>query len=114
MLAVAVAVALATGGLAYGASGTDDGTSTRGAHVGKAAPAGAAPVGGTADMRPNPGVQPPTTIPPGSTADAPTEADQAPAITRTTSRDVDKSDRGKKGLKPTKDRGRRKAPVTKG
>jgi hypothetical protein len=112
VLVGAAVVALATGGLAYGSSADDGGTSTLTAKVGKAAPPGTSP-GGTASMKPKQGVQPSATVPKGSTADARSTTSRSP-VPRVTATDVDNSDKGVKGARATKDRGSKNAPVTKG
>lgn len=109
-VAVAVALAVAGGGLAYGSSADDGGVSTRGAQTAKAAPPGTAPVGGTASMQPKRGVKPSVIVPKGSTRDARPSVDRNPGAKATTV--VDKSDRGVKGTRATKDRGRKNAPAT--
>jgi hypothetical protein len=110
MVAVVAALALAAGGVAYGASVVGDGTSTADVQPDKGTPGGAP--GGTADMEPGQGAQPSKTAPPGSTADLAPGASQVPAAD--SPGDVDTSDRGAKGAKPTKDRGVKNAPVTAG
>lgn len=109
IVAGVAALALATGGFAYGASVVGGG-STADVQPDEGTP-GIAP-GGTADIQPAQGVAP-TSVDPGSTAGLQQGTSQAPA-TGVTSGDVDKSDRGVKGAKPTKDRGVKNAPVTTG
>ncbi|GAB3247697.1 hypothetical protein [Nocardioides dilutus] len=111
MVAVVAALALATGGIAYGASVVGDGSSTSGVQPDEGTP-GTAP-GGTADMEPGRGSPPSTSVAPGSTADM-LPAPDAPAAEAPAATDVDKSDGGKKGAKPTKDEGAKNAPVTTG
>jgi hypothetical protein len=106
VLAGAFALALATGGLAYGSSAGDDGVSTTGAQTAKAA-SGAAPARGTAAMHAKQGVKPSKTIPKGSTRTTRPPADRNVAPKR-----VDKSDRGVKGAKATKDLGQKNAAST--
>jgi hypothetical protein len=65
-VAVVAALALATGGIAYGASVVTDGSSTAELQPDKGTP-GPAP-GGTADMQAPLGVQPSKKAPQGSTA----------------------------------------------
>jgi hypothetical protein len=107
VLAGAFALALATGGLAYGSSAGDDGVSTTGAQTAKAAPPGTAPAGGTAAMHAKQGVKPSKTIPKGSTRSA-----APPTVKATPKKVVDKSDRGVKNVRPTKDNGRKNAAST--
>ncbi len=104
MAAVVAALALATGGVAYGASVVGDGSSTADVQPDKGTP-GVAP-GGTADVQPGKGTP---GVAPGGTAGLQPGASQVPADA-----DVDTSDRGAKGAKPTKDRGVKNAPVTTG
>lgn len=111
MVAVVAALALATSGVAYGVSVAGDGSSTADVQPDEGTP-GTAP-GGTADVQPEPGVQPPASVAPGSTAGLLPGATQVPAAPDS-SGDVDTSDRGEKGAKPTKDRGAKNAPVTTG
>ncbi len=110
VLGVAVIAALATGGLAYGSAAEHHSHSTATARVGKAAPPGSVRVPATTNLSPKQGVKPSGTIPKGSTA-------ERHPVTRTPSRHpkvVDRSDKGVKGAKATKDRGEKHAPVTKG
>jgi hypothetical protein len=109
VVAGVAALALATGGFAYGASVVGGG-STADVQPDEGTP-GTAP-GGTADIRPAQGVAP-TSVDPGSTAGLLPGATQVPAAPDT-SGDVDQSDRGVKGVKPSKDRGVKNAPVTTG
>lgn len=111
VLAAAVVAALATGGLAYGSAADNDSGGTAGARIGKAAPA--VSKAGTASMVPKKGVQPSKTVPKGSTADARSTTSRSP-VPKVRATDVDKSDRGVKGARATKDRGQKNAPVTKG
>ena len=108
LVAVAAALTLATGGLAYGAS-VVGGDSTADVQPDEGSP-GTAP-GGTANMEPVRGFPPSTSIAPGSTADLLPGAGQLPA-TADSAGDVDTSDRGTKGVNPTKDRGVEDAPLT--
>jgi len=113
VLGVAVVVALATGGLAYGSAAENDSNSTAEARIGKAAPPGTVRLPATTNMVAKQGVTPSRTTPQQSTAE------QAPSTTRSPvhtakARDVDKSDKGVKGAKATRDRGRKNAPVTRG
>jgi hypothetical protein len=108
VLGVAVVAALATGGLAYGSSADDVGTSTVTAKHGKAAPA--VSKAGTASMVPKKGVKTSRTIPAG-TAERTPPATRGPAHTAK-ARDLDKSDRGVKGAKTTKDSGKTNVPAT--
>ena len=108
MAAVVAALALATGGIAYGASVVGDDSSTADVQPDKGTP-GVAP-GGTADMQPDKGTP---GVAPGGTAGLLPGATQVPAAPDS-SGDVDTSDRGVKGAKPTKDRGVKNAPVTTG
>ncbi len=100
VLAGAVAVALATGGLAYGSGSDHDPNSTKGAPVGKAAPPGTARPGGTAAMPSQPGVKPSKTIPKGSTAD------RRPGVQGKVKK-ADRPVRDKLGAAGTRDRSRR-------
>jgi hypothetical protein len=109
VLGVAVVAALATGGLAYGSAAEPHDHSTADARIGKAAPPGTTSVGGTASMQPKRGVQPSKTIPKESTADKRSTASSNP---KGTSAWVDKSDRGVKGAKATKDRVKKNAAPT--
>jgi hypothetical protein len=111
MVAGVVALALATGGLAYGASVVGDGTSTADVQPDEGTP-GTAP-GGTADIEPGRGVPGSTSVAPGTTADLLPGASQVPAAPDSPG-DVDKSDGGAKGAEPTQDRGVKNAPVTTG
>jgi hypothetical protein len=111
MVAVVAALALATGGIAYGASVVGDGSSTAELQPDEGTP-GSAP-GGTATVQPSQGVKPSTSVAPGTTAGLLPGATQVPAGEARPG-DVDKSDRGAKGAKPTKDRGVKNAPVTTG
>lgn len=108
--AVVAALALTTGGFAYGASVVDDGSSTAELQPDEGTP-GSAP-GGTATMRPQPGVAPSTSVAPGSTSGMLPGA--SPASEAPTGTDVDTSDGGKKGAEPTTDKGVKNAPVTTG
>jgi len=107
MVAVVAALALATGGLAYGASVVGDGTAD--VQPDKGTP-GVAP-GGTANVQPDKGTP---GVAPGGTAGVQPGASQVPAGEARPGGDVDKSDGGAKGAKPTKDRGVKNAPVTTG
>jgi hypothetical protein len=109
MAAGVAALALATGGLAYGASVVGDGSSTADVQPDKGTP-GVAP-GGTADVQPDKGTP---GVAPGGTAELLPGASQVPASEARTGGDVDKSDRGAKGAEPTKDLGVKNAPVTTG
>ena len=109
VVAVVAALALATGGIAYGASVVGDGSSTADVQPDEGTP-GVAP-GGTADVVPAQGTP---GVAPGGTADLLPGASQVPADDAPTSGDVDTSDQGVKGVKPTKDRGDKNAPVTTG
>lgn len=109
VLGLAVVMALATGGLAYGSAAEDDGTSTATARIGKAAPPGSVSPAGTATMVPKQGVKGSTTTSKGSTAERTPPATRGAART-TKARDVDKSDRGVKNLRATKDRGTKNLP----
>lgn len=111
VVAGVAALAVATGGLAYGASVVGDGSSTADVQPDEGTP-GTAP-GGTGSMEPGRSFPLPTSVAPGTTADPLPEASQVPAA-GVTSGDVDTSDRGVKGAKPTKDRGVKNAPVTTG
>jgi hypothetical protein len=111
MVAVVAALALAAGGIAYGASVVGDGSSTADVQPDEGTP-GVAP-GGTADMEPAQGARPPTSPAPGSTAGLQPGASQVPAAGDSTG-DVDTSDRGVKGAKPTEDLGVKNAPVSTG
>lgn len=110
MVSVVAALALATGGIAYGASVVTDGSSTAELQPDEGTP-GTAP-GGTADLQPDHGVQP-SSVAPGSTADLLPGASVVPPAADSPG-DVDKSDRGKKGVEPAKDKGAKNAPVTTG
>ncbi|WP_183093060.1 hypothetical protein [Nocardioides stalactiti] len=109
VLAGVVAVALATGGLAYG-SAADGDEGTAGVSVATGTPVDKGDATGTAKIKPKPGVKPSKSVAPGSTAE------KNPVIrSRTTgARVVDKSDKGKKNVRPTKDGGRKNAPITRG
>jgi len=61
-------------------------------------------------MRPNRGVQPSKTVPKGSTAEKAPPANRTPGH-KGKATTVDRSDRGVKGLRPTKDRGTKNLPV---
>ena len=110
MAAVVAALALATGGVAYGASVVGDGSSTADAQPDQSTP-GTAP-GGTADAPPDRGVSTPG-VAPGGTAGLLPGATQVPAR-RGQPGDVDTSDRGVKSREPTEDKGDKNAPVTTG
>ncbi len=107
VLAVAVALALATGGLAYGSSADDDDSSTRGAQTAPPAAAGAAPVPETTNIQPKQGSKPSKTVPKGSTRD-PSPADRKVKPTTV----VDKSDKGAKKVRVRRDRGKKNLPAT--
>lgn len=109
MVAVVAALALATGGIAYGAVVVGDDSSTADAPPDESTP-GTAP-GGTADAPPDKGSTP--GVAPGGTADLHPGVTQVPPAADSQG-DVDTSDRGVKGAKPTKDRGVKNAPVTTG
>jgi hypothetical protein len=111
MAAGVAALALATGGVAFGASVVGDDSSTADVQPDEGTP-GIAP-GGTADIEPAQGVQPGTSVAPGSTADLLPGASQVP-VAADGPGDVDTSDRGVKGAKPSKDRGVKNAPVSTG
>ncbi len=105
------ALAVATGGFAYGASVVGGDSSTADVQPDTGTP-GTAP-GGTADIQPGRGVKAPASVDPGSTAALQPGASQVPAAADSGG-DVDTSDRGVKGAKPTKDRGVKNAPATTG
>lgn len=110
VLGLAVVMALATGGLAYGSAAENDGTSTATARIGKAAPPGSVSPAGTATMVPKQGVKGSTTSK-GSTAERTPPATRG-AVRTTKARDVDKSDRGVKNLRATRDRGTKNLRAT--
>jgi hypothetical protein len=114
VLAVTVALALATGGLAYGSSVDDDGSSgssTRGAQTARPAPAGTGSVPETTNLQPKRGIKPSETVPKGSTRDTRPPANRNPDLKGKRTTVVDKSDRGKKNLPVTRDRGTKNLPV---
>ncbi|KAA1419470.1 hypothetical protein F0U44_13655 [Nocardioides humilatus] len=117
VLGIAVVVALATGGMAYGSSAADersrDDQSTATAKVWKAAPPGTERLTGTATMVGKQGVRPSRTISKGSTAEKRPPVTRGPAHTAK-ARDVDKSDRGKKNAPVTKDGGKKHPRVQPG
>jgi hypothetical protein len=110
VLAVAVVAALATGGLAYGSTAEDHDHSTADARIAKAAPPGTVRLAGTATMDPAQGVKVSSTTSRWSTAERTPPATRGRAHTAK-ARDVDKSDRGVKNLRATKDRGTKGLPV---
>jgi hypothetical protein len=111
VLGVAVFAALATGGLAYGSAAENDSNSTAEARIGKAAPPGTVRVPATTNMVAKQGVKPSRTTPKQSTAEKAPSTTRSPAHTAK-ARDVDKSDKGVKGAKATKDRGKKNAAST--
>ena len=111
VLGVAVVAALATGGLAYGSAADHHDHSTADARIGKAAPPGTARLAGTAKIVPKQGVKASPTTSNRSTAERTPPATRSPARTARAT-DVDKSDKGVKNLRATKDTGKRNVPAT--